>query len=832
MYSSYEELIDALKPKLQEYLEEHGIDCSGGKKFLCINPNHNDSTPSANIYKDGISAHCHSCGFNISIFVAAHVLENRPLEGKEFIKENVLYLAEKYGLKYSIYGANEEQIALKQGYLRAYKLVADYIKATAKENPTDSYKSELRKRKWPLGETYNHGIGCVDSFDNIHKLLNENGFTNEGIDMLGLLRKDLFSSDGVIFTVYDEFERPIAFYMRDTKFEEKKIAYENRDKLDISTKYPPVKYNSSQNHTGIYEKVLHPYGIHDIKHFHKIMLVEGHGCKLSLKLNGIDNVVALGGTSLSKETIDKFVSLGVTSLSLLLDNDTCGREKVKNIIRQFYGKIKCDISVMDMSALGDDSKDPDEFIRKNGIDKFKLIPEKNALEWFALSEILEKSDTYAVLNELTPLIAQERSPLNRLRIISTLADATDIDKDVITEEVEQRISMSKDRKGEFAIKVLKEAEELISMNPGALDAAVHLVTSKLGNINKDAESEELFSSNECLQAMVKLQDLEESDEVAPIITTGFSDWDKEIQLPINEAFILVAACPNAGKTTALINFGLGMLLNNPTTMVIMHTIDDSRSVYVNRYISAISKIRINWIKNPNFFLDEELKKKRRDAYHQVNDFIRDERLIIKDVTHGNTVEYHGKLIEYYRNRYPDRNIVVFCDNLHRLDTEVQYDDGRFKFTYISSAIKEFTTKYSCVEICTVETTKMGMYDKPTNAGAIKETASLQFDANMILCLWNELNVSREEAVYTFQSKTLDYNNDIKQYVQKTSTKPIIEALVLKNKLSEFKGSIFFKFHPELAVYEDVTFQEVKELVEQNETAKPKKETKDKKDWKK
>ena len=808
MITEISELLQTVKRKLPDYLIEHAGIQDPYKKFSCLFPEHDDSSASMNVHKDGTFAYCFGCQKGVDIFTAANIFEGKPLDGADFIEKNVYYLADKYNIKYKIIGNNIERAALKYAYLRAYKLTSEFLTNTALKNPTDYYTKELNKRKWGKKESAELGLGCCHSFKEVYNMLIANDFSKEFLDLCGLLRSDMFNGDSVIFTIYDTYGRPIAFYSRDTQFEVKKAAYDNRDKMDVAVVKQPMKYNSTANFTGIYEKNLYPYGIHDAKDFHKVILVEGHSCKMSLRQSGIDNVIALGGLSLSEVTIQKLIGLGVTDLVLCLDNDTRGRERLKAIIRQYYGKLSLDLSVMDMDG---DVKDPDEYIRKYGAAKFKGLHTSNALEWLAITEYVEKGDVYVMLEDIVPLIAAERDPLKRHRIINTISDMTEIDRSIIAESVDQKIANSNDRKGEYALKIFDEARELVTMNPNALDAAVHMISTKLDNLNKENYSDEMYGSNEALKALHKLEESQDLGEVIPIIKTGFPELDELIPLPVNEAFILVPAAPNCGKTTTFIALGNNILDNNDDTMVIMLTTDDSRDIYFNRYVANRAQIHMNWIKNPTYYLNEELGKRRKTAYRHVAEWIRDEKLIIKDSINGTSVEYLGNLVRYYREKYPTRKIVVFCDNFHKLSTESGIEDKRLRTEYISQLVKGYTNKYDCIVFATVELGKMGMHEKPTNAGAIKETGALEYDANLILFLWNSLNSERNKEVATFDSSIMYYQKDINSYLHKPVKKPIIEMLVLKNKLSEYKGEFFFKLHPELAYVDFITHQEYESL---------------------
>lgn len=789
------------------------------KKFLCIHPDHDDHTPSMNMHKSGNYIKCFSCNRSADIFTLCSWLEDKPVDGPDFVKENVCYLADKFEIKYQLAAKDDARNALKYAYLRAYKVVCDYIYVTSKENPTEEFEAEYsKKRRWPKTETLKQGLGCVHSFKDLMDVLYANGFTREFITLIGLNRPDMFNKDGFIFSIFDEYNRPVAFYTRDVRYEEKLEKYKaSYDKLEAGRSKPPVKYNSTANYTGIYEKQLHPYGLHDCKNFHKVILVEGHGCRHSLRVKGVDNVLALGGTALGEETIKKLTKLGVTHLVLLLDNDSKGKEKLRGIIRQFYGKLSMDFSVLDMASIAPNVKDPDEFLRSYTIEQFKTMVEKDALDWLSRDLLSETNDPYSMLQEIIPYVALERSPIARLKIIGALAELTGIDRDTISSEVDQKISSSIDRQGEYAVRILDEAKEALLMNPSAIDGVMNMLETKFGAMSGGGvQDDDVFGENEFLKTLVDMQESEDKNESAPVILTGYTDFDKNVPMPTSEAFNLVVGPPNTGKSSLFISTAINMLELNEDLIVLMFTNDDSRNIYINRFIAALAGIKINWVKAPSKFLDEDLARRRNEAYKKVADWIRDGKLVIKDVEHGNSAEFIGKFLKYYRNKYPSKQIMTFADNFHRLVFATnEQAEGRHKFTAMSSLCKSYTTKYDCNLTVTVEMRKEGMYEKPTDSRSIAEAASLQFDANLILFLWNDLNVNREDAILKFEGSTLDHYPEMGGYVSRVVEKPVIEGLILKNKLSEFKGSVYWKFHPELAYFENCSSQEAEDIASIN-----------------
>lgn len=831
MITSIDALISHLRIKLSEYLSSHGIDTS--KKFLCIHPSHQDTNASMTLWTSpsGPVAKCFSCSNSaVDIFTAANILEGCPLVGEEFISDNVFHLARKFNIDVSAIntgdGSKYVSHAFKYNYIKAYKIVADYLQDATDESPIEAFTKEIRKRKWAEKASIKAGVVGGKHFNEILTSLRSASFTDEFIKAAGLMRPDIFNTDSIIFTIYDETNSPIAFYSRDTRYEEKKAEHDKKDfSNEIIKEKAPVKYNSSANCPGVYEKRLFPYGIHDVKNFHKIFAVEGHGCRHNLKLNGYSNVIALGGLELCSETLTKLSSFGVTNISLFLDNDDKGIKKVKQIIKDYYGKSPIEFSVVDMSEYSD-IKDPDELIRKHGGDTIKLLQDIHCLEWLAIKELEILQDQYDAAKFISEYIAIERSPVNRLKLINNISHILDVPVNVISEEVDQKISNSQDRKSEFAIRVLDEAKDLLRQNPNALHAAMHMVESKLVDLDSTSTDDELFSSQEIIKGIIALKEREESGHVEPTIKVGFDQFDKITPMPTREMFGLIVASPNVGKSALLLTYIVNVLELNEDAMVIAYTNDDSRDVYINRLVAIIAKMPIKWVERPTYYLDAEKRMIRDAAFKKIMDYVLSERLVIKDISHGSTVEYYGKLISHYRTKYQNRNIFSTCDNLHRMRTETVEAGDKERIKYISSMIKSFTTKYNCVALCTVEMTKNNMYEKVTDCNAIAETASLQYDANLIIFLWNDLAAKRNEAEAYFQYDTLELIGD-NDYAIRPVIGCLVEAIFLKNKISEFKGSIPYKFYPNISWCEEITHQSFDALKSMNKKEK-KEENKQKK----
>ena len=95
-------LMEQLKGFAPAYVHELGITHGIPSEMVsCLNPGHEDKTPSMGWYKEAKVYHCFSCGSTYDIFKIAQEYERKPKYGKEFIVETVFYLAEKFGLEFS-----------------------------------------------------------------------------------------------------------------------------------------------------------------------------------------------------------------------------------------------------------------------------------------------------------------------------------------------------------------------------------------------------------------------------------------------------------------------------------------------------------------------------------------------------------------------------------------------------------------------------------------------------------------------------------------------------------------------------------------------------------
>ena len=223
------------------------------------------------------------------------------------------------------------------------------------------------------------GVGYApDSWDSLVNALRKKGYTDQELRDSGLVtvsRKNgnLFDRfrDRLMFPIIDVRGNVIAFGGRVIKKDSEAAKYLNSPETLI--------FNKRKNLFGmnLAKKTKYPYFI----------LVEGNIDVVALHQYGFDNAVASLGTSLTEEQA-ALLSKYTDQVVLIYDGDNAGQNATKRAI-PILEKAGIQVKVLQLR----DAKDPDEFLKKFGADRFKLLLEEssNRVE-YQLDAILKKYD--------------------------------------------------------------------------------------------------------------------------------------------------------------------------------------------------------------------------------------------------------------------------------------------------------------------------------------------------------------------------------------------------------------------------------------------------------
>jgi len=272
------------------------------------------------------------------------------------------------------------------------------------------------------------GVGYApESWDALVNVLRKKGYTDQELRDSGLVsvsRKNgnLFDRfrDRLMFPIIDVRGNVIAFGGRVIKKDSEAAKYLNSPETLI--------FNKRKNLFGLNlaKKTKLPYFI----------LVEGNIDVVALHQYGFDNAVASLGTSLTEEQA-ALLSKYTDQVVLIYDGDNAGQNATKRAI-PILEKAGIQVKVLQLR----DAKDPDEFLKKFGADRFKLLLEEssNRVE-YQLNAILKKYDLrdddqkVKYLQESAELICTLSSAVQREVYAGRVAEAAKISMDAMKLEV-------------------------------------------------------------------------------------------------------------------------------------------------------------------------------------------------------------------------------------------------------------------------------------------------------------------------------------------------------------------------------------------------------------
>jgi len=294
------------------------------------------------------------------------------------------------------------------------------------------------------------GVGYApDSWDSMVKAMRAKGYTDEELKDSGLVT--VSQKNGNLF---DRFRDRLMFPIIDVRGNV--IGFGGRT---IKGGSDTAKYLNSPE-TIIFNKRKNLFGMNLAKKTKQgsLILVEGNIDVVALHQYGFDNAVASLGTSLTEEQAT-LMSKYVESVILIYDGDNAGQNATKRAI-PILEKAGLQVKVLQLQ----DAKDPDEFLKKFGADRFKLLLEgsSNRVE-YQLNAILRKYDISVddqrvkYLQESAELISSLSSAVQQEVYAHRVADVAKIGIDAMKREVEKAYKRRQNRQ--------KKQQEAIDLAP-------------------------------------------------------------------------------------------------------------------------------------------------------------------------------------------------------------------------------------------------------------------------------------------------------------------------------------------------------------------------------
>ena len=817
--------LKALRPFLFEFMIEHSIFGDKGANikdyFLCPNPNHKDTSPSARIMDSKIKGFCQGCRKTFDILTLNHWLTGAPIAGTGFILGNLVPLCNKYNVPFELGDLTEEDKFKIDSY-NAYRIASEYIVNQPWPEELNDY---IVSRGLTQDFCYRNGIGVVPDFPAFEEYM-RTFYSQVFLREASFLRPGLFSPYSIVFTIKDAVGSPVGFIARDLKFEEKYQSWVSRGKVGA----PPRKYDSSSETNRIYFKRDVLFGFDDyVEHrsdFSSLQLVEGQFDWATLKFHGIQNVGCLGGKVLTPSHLSLLRKYGVAELVLILDGDDAGRRGTRELL--LGGKDKpgmlSSTSTIRVSVVEiPDDHDPSSFVTAFGIDAFKSLPRQDSFFW-ALNNLEGIDDPLKVCEAMIPFILVEPNVIRRDQMMEVLSDSVGIAKSTISDEIKRREDL-KTVEAETEMKMIaEEALREIQYGTGMSMQVLQQAIDRMSDINTSLTIDPL-SIDETLFALDQQMEEEEAKEgPAGFRFSNLKNLEIALNGKIEGTVLAIGGVPNVGKSAEMSQLGKEIVTCNDNSVVVLHTIDDTRSQMIHRLVVQFAvdealaigsplyeTLTLNKISNPRYWIEEypvehqDLMHLREVGYAKVKGLLKSGRLHIKDMTHGATIAFLDKMTKRAVEDYKGCRIAVILDNFHKAQDFPTSDERtatKRKSQYLKSNIAQ---NYGVTVFSTFEYRKVETGKRPKNDD-LRETVNIEYDINYLEHLYSPLKAAQDTGT---EDRCFLYHGS------KSRKLPIIEGDIGKNKINDTKMRHFYKFFPHQSRYVAITADEALALEEEN-----------------
>lgn len=422
-----------------------------GKNFFCVCPFHEDNAPSMSVSREKQIYKCFGCGAsgNVITFLMDYDHMN--------FKEALVHLANKSGIILSKNITYSEKKDINSNFYEIYNLSTKFYQNNINTEVGKKARDYLNNRGIDEEIIKEFQIGlALNKKDNLTKLLLNKGYRKEDLIKLGLTN----DNDS---TLNDVFINRIMFPLWDVSG--KVIGYSGR----IYNNDDMAKYINTKE-TPIFKKGMNLYNYHrakiEARNNNSLIIMEGFMDVIRCYGVGIKNVIALMGTSITKEQINLIKRLS-TNIILCLDGDEAGNQATLICGNELL-KVNINPKVIRLNK----GLDPDDYIRKYGKEKFELeIENAKSFMDFKL-EYYKKGKNFNNNYDISKYINEI------LKEISLIDDA--IKKDLIINKLNK----------EFNIDIETLKKELAKYSKNKTTNKIEINKPKINRLNKYEKAEQ------------------------------------------------------------------------------------------------------------------------------------------------------------------------------------------------------------------------------------------------------------------------------------------------------------------------------------------------------
>ena len=425
-----------------------------GRNLVGLCPFHGEKTPSFNLYPETASFYCFGCGAGGDVITFI-----RKIENLSYI-DAVKFLADRAGMTMPEQSYNDvsakQRMRILEANREAARLFYAYLYSSGGKAGLDYYHS----RGYTDATIKHFGLGYAPpSFDFLRTELRKKGFHDEELVLAWLCARNR-NGNGI----HDIFRNRVMIPIIDVRGNV--IAFGGRVLDDSKPKY----LNSGE--TMVFKKTNNLFALNFAKQgtHENLILCEGYMDVIALHQAGFTNAVAALGTSFTADHA-RLLSRYTDEVVLIFDADAAGKkgaQRAISLLRETGLRIRL-VNVPD-------GKDPDEFIRKNGADRFKLLLQRaaNDVEYRLMElgskHLLNTSEgKVEYLKQATLMLSELSNPLERDVYVGKLAAELSVSKEALNDQLQYQLKKrQKQRQERQMSEVIKQSEAVQKkVNPDA-----------------------------------------------------------------------------------------------------------------------------------------------------------------------------------------------------------------------------------------------------------------------------------------------------------------------------------------------------------------------------
>ncbi len=381
-------------------------------KGLC--PFHTEKTPSFSVHRERQIFHCFGCGVGGDVFKFVMLAEQATFP------ESIRIVADKCGIPMPKASLRDDRAAREREQLQGvYEAAAAHFERKLKAPEAAQARQILKERNVKPEFVERFGLGYAPT-----------------AGLLGVLKPEDPVKTGLFVKsdrgdVYDRFRRRLIFPIWNERG--KVIAFGGRIVGEGNPKY----LNSPES--PLYSKSFVLYGLHlaraAARKAGRMVVVEGYFDCLSLHQNGIENVVASCGTSLTPQQVSVLARF-VPEVVMNYDPDAAGQSATKRSIELL---LERNLTVRILRLP--DGLDPDDFVRGKGADAYRRQLDEAPYFWEQLiadarsrADISQPEVKSRAVGEIIEYVGHIPDQLVKLEVAKALAENFAIPEDLVFEQ--------------------------------------------------------------------------------------------------------------------------------------------------------------------------------------------------------------------------------------------------------------------------------------------------------------------------------------------------------------------------------------------------------------